>query len=104
MLLLYSEKTFNTYAKKIYYRRDTIGYTEENGWPIEQLVEYGTGDINGDGKVNVNDLNYGLRGLTGNTLSENEKEMGDVNGDNLFNVNDLNKLLRYLVGKIRNLA
>ena len=56
-----------------------------------------------DGKINVNDLNYGLRGLTRNTLTEEEKQLGDVNGDNKFNVNDLNKMLRYLVGKIKTL-
>ena len=64
---------------------------------------YKKGDINKDGKINVNDLNYGLRGLTRNTLTEEEKQLGDVNGDNKFNVNDLNKLLRYLVGKIKSL-
>ena len=66
-------------------------------------VTYQKGDINKDGKVNVNDLNYGLRGLTKNTLTQEEKQLGDVNGDNKFNVNDLNKLLRYLVGKISSL-
>ena len=64
---------------------------------------YKKGDINKDGKVNVNDLNYGLRGLTRNTLTEEEMKIGDVNGDNKFNVNDLNKMLRFLVGKIPSL-
>ena len=64
---------------------------------------YKKGDINKDGKVNVNDLNYGLRGLTRNTLTEEEMKIGDVNGDNKFNVNDLNKMLRFLIGKIPSL-
>lgn len=68
-----------------------------------EIIEFKKGDINKDGKINVNDLNYGLRGLTKNTLTEEEKQLGDVNGDNRFTVTDLNKMLRYLVGKISSL-
>ena len=81
----------------------TISYLgKETTFKIE-IMESQKGDINNDGRINVNDLNYGLRGLTRNTLTEEEKQIGDVNGDNRFNVNDLNKLLRYLVGKISSL-
>ena len=66
-------------------------------------TDFKKGDINKDGRINVNDLNYGLRGLTRNTLTDEEKEIGDVNGDNKFSVMDARKILRYIVGKIPSL-
>lgn len=70
---------------------------------LHNAADFKKGDINKDGRITVNDLNYGLRGLTRNTLTSLEKEIGDVNGDNRFTVTDLNKMLRYLVGKISSL-
>ena len=66
--------------------------------------QYLNGDINRDGKINVDDLSYGLRGLTRKIiLTDEEKQIGDVTGDGLFNVDDLNKMLRYFVRKIPSL-
>lgn len=61
------------------------------------------GDINQDGRVNINDVNYGLRSFSKGTLTDKEKNIGNVNGDTVFNINDINKLLRFLVGKISTL-
>ncbi len=70
---------------------------------VNPSTDYIKGDINQDGKVNVNDVNYGARGLVKNTLTSREKTIGNVNGDSVFNVNDLNKILRFLSGKINSL-
>lgn len=61
------------------------------------------GDINRDGRININDVNYGLRGISKGTLTDEEKEIGNVNGDSVFNINDINKILRFLVGKVSSL-
>ena len=72
---------------------------------IEVTVKkYLRGDINQDGIVNGNDVNYGMRGIVGKiTLTELEKQIGDVNDDDVFNANDINKIMRYIVGKINTL-
>lgn len=68
------------------------------------VVDYIKGDIDQNGIVDVNDVNYGLRGLVQKiTLTELEEEIGDVTEDGVFDVNDLNMILRYLVGKINSL-
>ena len=62
------------------------------------------GDINQDGIVNVNDVNYGMRGIVGKvTLTDLEEQIGDVNEDGIFNVNDINMIMRFIVGKINKL-
>ena len=58
------------------------------------------GDINQDGIVNVNDVNYGMRGIVGKV--ELEGQIGDVNGDWIFKVNDINMIMKFIVGKISN--
>jgi transglutaminase-like putative cysteine protease len=64
-------------------------------------TDYIKGDINGDGIVNGNDVNYGMRGIVNKiTLTDLEKKIGDVNVDGIFNGNDINMLMRYIVGKI----
>ena len=69
---------------------------------IPQLTSL-KGDINSDGIVNVNDVNYGMRGIVGKvTLTDLEEQIGDVNEDGIFNVNDINMIMRFIVGKINN--
>ena len=70
---------------------------------IPQLTSL-KGDINNDGIVNVNDVNYGMRGIVGKvTLTDLEEQIGDVNEDGIFNVNDINMIMRFIVGKINEL-
>jgi uncharacterized protein YjdB/uncharacterized protein YkwD len=65
------------------------------------VTKYLIGDINGDGIVNGNDVNYGMRGIVNKiALTDLEKEIGDVNGDGIFNGNDINMMMRFIVGKI----
>ena len=68
------------------------------------VSNYLRGDLNQDGIVNGNDVNYGMRGIVGKiTLTELEKQIGDVNDDGIFNANDINKIMRYIVGKVNTL-
>ena len=82
---------------------------EPNDYGATQVVYiekeiYQLGDINQDGIVNVNDVNYGIRGIVGKvTLTDLEEQIGDVNEDGIFNVNDINMLMRFIVGKINEL-
>ena len=70
----------------------------------EDFVDYLKGDIDQNGIVDANDVNYGLRGLVHKiTLTELEEEIGDVTEDGVFDANDINMILRYLVGKINSL-
>ncbi len=57
------------------------------------------GDVNKDKVLNINDINYALRGLSKGTLTKFEKEIGDVNNDGNFNINDVNMMIRSLSGK-----
>ena len=54
------------------------------------------GDINQDGIVSVNDVNYGMREIVGKVKSEGQ--IGDVN----VKVNDKSMIMSLIVGKISN--
>ena len=55
------------------------------------------GDVNGDGRVNVSDVNMLKRAIVGAVEVTDRKSL-DVNSDGRFNVSDINALLRILVG------
>ena len=55
-------------------------------------------DINGDGKINLKDLNM-LYEYVNETIELNSEELqrADVNGDGKVNAQDLNKLYEYII-------
>ena len=57
-----------------------------------------TGDVTGDGAVNVGDVTYLARYLAGWTGYETTVECADVTGDGEVNVGDVTYLARYLAG------
>ena len=60
-------------------------------------IQYGKGDINGDGTINLNDLMMLLNHISGkNTLSGNELNKADINGDGLVDMTDLTILQKYV--------
>jgi len=57
------------------------------------------GDVNGDGKINVEDAILILGSITGkSTLTAQQKAVADTNGDGKINVADAIKVLRIAVG------
>ena len=60
------------------------------------------GDLNGDGKVDLNDAKILLRGAVGIIkLTDEQKKAADINGDGQINLNDAKMLLRAAVGIIK---
>ncbi len=58
-----------------------------------------TGDVNGDGKTNILDIDEIYRYLTGQTTFSSEKmEVADLNGDNVVDVYDLQRLYEAVSG------
>jgi hypothetical protein len=59
------------------------------------------GDLNNDGKVNVQDATTSLRIAVGSiTPTDAQKAAGDVNHDSKWNVQDTTLILRFAVGAI----
>ena len=48
-----------------------------------------TGDVNGDGEVNIGDLNAAITMI----LSNSSEAAGDVNGDGEVNIGDVNAII-----------
>ena len=57
-----------------------------------------SGDINNDGKINVEDLVRLMKHIVGAETAAN-KDALDVNGDNKVNILDIIRLIRYLAGE-----
>ena len=80
-----------------------------NEYGIEQKCEVNVnvisliGDINGDGKVTIADVNLGLRKISKKIVTNEEHNNLDVTGDGKFTIADINKMLRYLSKKITEL-
>lgn len=117
-----------TSQNKIWVENDTIPITIITGRPgttrilvkgelsnnkgVEKIIseyitinvqDYTKGDINKDGRINLSDVTYGLKGISQNTLTAEEKKIGDVTRDNKCNLRDIIKILQFVAGKIKNL-
>jgi hypothetical protein len=58
-----------------------------------------TGDLNGDGKVNIQDATLGLRIVVGTVVpTDEQKAAGDMNGDGKIDVRDVTLILKKAVG------
>ena len=55
-----------------------------------------TGDVNGDGRVNVSDVSTLINMILG--LEPMDEARGDVNGDGRVNVSDVTKLINIILG------
>ncbi len=66
--------------------------------PVEPVYE--PGDVNGDGKVDVVDINVTLRFIMEEGYVEEFRERADANGDGVIDVGDINFILfKYLNGE-----
>jgi predicted lipoprotein with Yx(FWY)xxD motif len=55
-----------------------------------------TGDVNGDGKVNVSDVTALINMILG--IVSTDKSAADVNGDGVVNVSDVTALINIILG------
>ena len=69
----------------------TISATE----PVANL----RGDLNGDGEVDVMDVNILVNIILDKDSADNYPSLTDLNGDNSFDVADVNVLVNFILGK-----
>ena len=67
-----------------------------NLWPKPMLAR---GDINGDGKVDVSDVNIIINIMLGKASASNYLGNADVNNDNKVDVSDVNIVINIMLGK-----
>ena len=88
----------------------TITVKNANGTAIDSITltiaeegdvdDFMLGDVNGDGKINVNDITKVAAHVKGKKiLDESAKKRADVNGDGKINVNDITKIAAHVKGK-----
>ena len=70
---------------------------------VTSEVEYQKGDVNKDGRVNINDVLYTMDKYMKGVLTEEEKEIAEVTCDGRVNMNDVYRILAYAMGKISSL-
>ena len=71
--------------------------TVEDGDVVQNLKIHLLGDVNGDGKINVQDYSKTLRHVKKTeTLEGYEFDCADVTGDSKINVQDYSKILRHV--------
>ena len=55
-----------------------------------------TGDVSGDGSVDVDDINVVINMMLNKT---DKTEAADINGDGMVDIDDLNIIINIMVGK-----
>jgi hypothetical protein len=94
-LMCMSTAVVSAYASTVL---DKPVLVEETERQVCDVVEYATGDVNGDGKVNVTDITLAVAHLKGIKLLDNIST-ADMNGDGIFNIDDISILSAKVKGK-----
>lgn len=55
------------------------------------------GDVNGDGEVNISDINATISVVLGATVSDDIRRRADVNGDEEVNISDINSIISIIL-------
>jgi len=67
---------------------------------VAAISEFIKGDVNGDAKININDLTKIAAHVKGKKLLTEEEQMrADVNGDGKLDINDISKIAAHIKGK-----
>ena len=89
---------FNSYGTVV----DANGYTISSRNVViskPTTPQYSLGDINGDGKVDVSDVNIVINIMLGKVQASQYPGNADVNNDNKVDVSDVNKIINIMLGK-----
>ena len=79
--------------------RRHMDYIDENVFiPLPEPVEPLVGDVNGDGEVNIADVNTLIDIILGGTADEGTMQRADVNGDGEINIADVNATMDIILG------
>jgi len=61
-------------------------------------IEDKNGDVNGDGEVNIGDINLLITTILGGDVSEDVRRRADVNNDGEVNIGDINMVISFILG------
>lgn len=74
-------------------RGSKLAYEAATGWNIfTKTIE--TGDVNGDGTVNITDVTLTVNHVLGNTPDKFDKVAADMNGDDVINISDITQMVQ----------
>ena len=71
------------------------------GWTVKHNDEpqFATGDVNGDGTVDIADINSIISIVLENATNASFGNRGDVNGDSLVDIADINSCISIILAK-----
>ena len=72
---------------------------KSDGTPIGSGTEGNTGDVNGDGKVDISDVNIVINVMLGKDTNAIHKAKSDLNGDGKVDISDVNAVINIMLGK-----
>ena len=75
----------------------TIYNNEREIFPIKVSEPFIKGDVNGDGVVNISDINVLITIILGANLDSGTMMRADVNGDNSRNIGDINEVIAIIL-------
>ena len=78
--------------------RRRMAYLDENLFVEMTEPEYKLGDVNGDGEVNIADVNTIIDIILGGSADEGTMKRADVNQDGEINIADINRELDLIMG------
>ncbi len=82
-----------------YIMKGSDGYMLHDVTVVISKPQYSLGDINGDGKVDVSDVNIVINIMLGKVQASQYPGNADVNNDNKVDVSDVNKIINIMLGK-----
>ena len=89
----YAQRTLHVPAGSLTQYRSSEYWNPFFGQIVEMAEQSGGGDVNGDGAVNIGDVNLVINTI----LSGNQGGKGDVNNDGVVNISDVNFIINYIL-------
>lgn len=94
----------NSYEEEITFMKEWI--TERIAWMDAQLgytppaPAYEPGDVNGDGQINISDVNELINIILNGTYTQEEYDRADYNCDKEVNISDVMELITYILNTV----